>query len=180
MSLIAEAIMAGLSVTGGSNTSSPVVFAREKQPCVVNTYIESVRDHEIRPVATLFSRTMYDNTKTTSVFWDFSILGDNYLKLLAFCGLQKGWDGYEADSIPESVIYSAGTLLKELSFQPGIFPTGRESIQIEYYKDDNRFVEIEVFTDHISVYSEGIHGFIEDDQISVSKACELLEEAYEG
>jgi hypothetical protein len=70
------------------------------------------------------------------------------------------------------------SLLLCLGFRPSVFPTGRGSVQVEYYKNDSSFIEIEVFHDHIGVYSEGIRGTIEKDIITEKEACALLEEAY--
>ena len=93
-------------------------------------------------------------------------LGENYFKLISFAQLKKGWNGYEGEEIPMKVIYKVTKLLLDLNFQPKIFPTGRGSIQIEHYRVDDVFAEVEVSEDTISVYSEGIKGTIEEDNIS--------------
>ena len=49
---------------------------------------------------------------------------------------------------------------------------------MEYYQNDNKFVEIEIFKNRISVYSEGLLGTIDKDNITEKEACKLLEVAY--
>ena len=41
-----------------------------------------------------------------------------------------------------------------LKFQPNVFPTGRQSIQLEYELPNENYFEIEIYDDKISWYSE--------------------------
>lgn len=131
-----------------------------------------------RCVATAVKSPIQDLTKTINVYWLICALGDNYFRLISFSNLQKGWDGYAADKIPTIVIDRVFSLLLNTSFHPKIFPTSRGSVQVEYYQNDNKFVEIEIFKNRISVYSEGLWGTIDKDNITEKEACKLLEVAY--
>lgn len=84
---------------------------------------------------------------------EFQKIGDNYFKLLSYADLEKGWNGYGAKKISPAVIKRTKSLLLSLEFQPKIFPTGRGSVQVEYYKDDSNLIEIEIFYNRYSVYS---------------------------
>lgn len=83
-------------------------------------------------------------------------LGDNYFRLASYRLLKKGWDGYQADSIPEVVVSRTQDLLLGVK-EPSnpklqIFPTGRRTVQIEYYIDDDNQIEVEVFQDHYNAF----------------------------
>lgn len=161
--MIVEAMLVGLSYVGNSNTTFPGKVTFIDRPKVVTTVIE---------------RPFQSQTQGTSDLWSMKTLGENYFKLISFSQLKKGWNGYEGEEISMKVVYKVTKLLLDLNFQPKIFPTGRGSIQVEHYRDDDVFAEVEVSEDAISVYSEGINGTIEEDNISEKRACELLEAAY--
>lgn len=129
-------------------------------------------------VSTPIECPVQSKTQDASGFWVMKALGDNYFKLASFARLEKGWNGYKGEAIPIEVITKVTQLLLDLSFQPNIFPTGRGSIQVEHYRDDDNFVELEVFEDNISVYYESVRGAIEEDSISEIEACKLLEEVH--
>ena len=63
--------------------------------------------------------------------------------------LEDGWDGYGGSAISSGVIEKSKKILKELVLQPVIFPTGRNSIQIQYETEDNSYLEFEIFADKI-------------------------------
>ena len=161
--MIVEAMLACLSLARGSDSILRGQFNNKDCP---------------RVVASAVAQPFMDKTHNASEMLAISILGSNYPRLLSFGSLKRGWNGYDGEEIPPSVINSAMGLLMSLSFHPSIFPTGRGSIQIEYYMDDDNFAEIEVFSDHISAYSEGIKGTIEEASISEKEARALLETVY--
>ena len=157
-------MLVGLSYVSNSNTTFPGKVTFSDRPKVVATAVE-------RPVSS--------QTQDTSDLWSMLAIGDNnYFKLVSFAQLKRGWDGYSGEEIPSEVITKVTQLLFNLRFQPSIFPTGRGSIQVEYYRDDDTFAEIEVSNNSIDVYSEGIDGTIEEEGVSEKRACELLEAAY--
>lgn len=161
--MIVEAMLACLSLAKGSDSILQGHFSIKDYPKVVASAVE---------------QPFLDKTHNASEMLAISILGSNYPKLLSLGSLKRGWNGYDGEVIPPAAINRAMGLLMRLSFHPSIFPTGRGSIQLEYYKDDNTFAEIEVFSDHISAYSEGIKGTIEEDSISEKEALALLETVY--
>lgn len=71
--------------------------------------------------------------------------------LHSFHSLERGWNGDQAQPIPDSVIHNAEILLQCIQTQRlEIFPTGRTSIQFEY-ENGRRSLEIEVFEDRYEV-----------------------------
>jgi len=56
-----------------------------------------------------------------------------FIRLYGYEELEKGWNGYTAEPIPSKVIHKTAMILTEiLTNQIEIFPTGRESTQLEW------------------------------------------------
>jgi len=108
-------------------------------------------------------------------FRGYVTLGCNEKRLASFSGLQKGWNGYGAEPIPEGVIGKVRSLLEKLKVQPYISPTGRMSIQVERENAFGDYMEFEVFEDKIMMYSR-IKGVETEKTVSDSEFVE----AYNG
>lgn len=63
--------------------------------------------------------------------------------------LKDDWNGYGAQSIDNIVIKSVENIIENVHVQPEIYPTGRNSIQLEYELEDRSYLEFEVFKDKI-------------------------------
>lgn len=72
----------------------------------------------------------------------------NKLKLSHLSKLEPNWNGYDGLPIDQKVVDQALELLSMLEYQPKIFPTGRGTIQIEYFRDDQNQIEFELFLDN--------------------------------
>jgi hypothetical protein len=69
--------------------------------------------------------------------------------------LEKGWNGYGADPIPRTAIDMAREIVDEIrDARLDVFPTARESVQIECENDEGDYIEAEVYGD------SSIHLFI--------------------
>lgn len=78
---------------------------------------------------------------------------DNIKRLDEIFALPNNWDGYGATSFSKSLIEDVKQLIHTLSVQPDIFPTLRNSIQLEYENDKNEYLEFELFDrDNINCY----------------------------
>lgn len=76
---------------------------------------------------------------------------ENLAKLEEFELLQKNWNFHEANSFSKRLINLCRNLLSSLRAQPDVFPTGRDSIQFEYEKENGEYLEFEIFEDHIDI-----------------------------
>ena len=110
-------------------------------------------------VTEVYGKTDSVNDTKPALFIDLSMmkrLGDNYFRLTSFRLLKKGWDGYEADCIPEVVVSRAQDLLLGVNEASNpklqVFPTGRKTVQIEYFVDEDNQIEVEVFQDHYNAF----------------------------
>ena len=65
-------------------------------------------------------------------------------KINSYRDLEYNWNGYGAPKFSELVIESSLALLQELTIEPNVSPTGRNSIQFEYQLGEDYF-EIEVY-----------------------------------
>ena len=74
---------------------------------------------------------------------------NNEMKLLSFLDLNEGWNAGSGLPVPYAVINKAIYIMRKLSMQPEVFPTGRESVQFEY-ADNGRELEIEIFENEIA------------------------------
>ncbi|MCH6199594.1 hypothetical protein MMU07_08390 [Aquiflexum sp. LQ15W] len=66
--------------------------------------------------------------------------------------LKSNWNGYNSKPINEEVIQITEDIISQLDYQPKLFPTGRGTIQIEFFKDENNLLEIEVFEKELFMY----------------------------
>jgi len=65
-------------------------------------------------------------------------------KIQSFSELQHNWNGYNASPISKSVISrTIPIILSSTEHKPLIYPTGRQSIQLEFYHNNNS-LEIEI------------------------------------
>ena len=99
----------------------------------------------------------------------YSLQAVNESTISSFRNLPDGWNGQGALSIPESVITIALDVIKQLDKQPlDVFPTGRETIQIEYDIAD-KSLEIEM--------GEKDTGFLlaSGDSVRVWRSSDIME-----
>ena len=94
--------------------------------------------------------------------------------------LEENWNGYGSMPISNNVIRNLKTVLDCLPFEPNLFPTGRNSVQMEYFANiDKDGVEIEIFNDFASydLIRNGDY-IIEDETITIEDAVALLLDFY--
>ena len=97
--------------------------------------------------------------------------------------LPEDWNGYGAGRFTGRLIDKCGSIVSVLERQPEIFPTGRRSIQLQYTKADNSYLEFEVFEDRTlcllvpqRIYTRAKESEIVDGE--TRRICEIVEEFY--
>lgn len=100
---------------------------------------------------------VFQSTPTSTRFNDANRYSLDALKrnkriLRNLANLKSNWNGYGGEPIDQDVIDRTEKMLSDLDYQPQIFPTGRGTIQIEYFKDDDNLIEIEISNEEIFVY----------------------------
>jgi hypothetical protein len=71
-------------------------------------------------------------------------------KITSFSTLPMNWNGYDGHPVPKDAVNIANRVLDETKYIPQAFPTGRESVQLEYLNGDF-FTEIEIFSNKITM-----------------------------
>ena len=66
----------------------------------------------------------------------------------------ENWNGYGASKFDKLLINNIANVLPNLFCQPRIFPTSRDSIQLEYETKNGGYLEFEVFSDRVEMFYE--------------------------
>lgn len=76
---------------------------------------------------------------------------NNLQKLNNIKLFKENWNGYNAKPFSDKLIEKCKEIVKKIpdNLQPTIFPTGRNSIQMQYELADNSYLEFEIFLDKI-------------------------------
>jgi len=69
---------------------------------------------------------------------------ENIKKLDSLSGLKLDWNSYGALPISPLIIDTVKNLLTLLPYQPNVYPTTSEGIQLEFEKDTGEYLEIEI------------------------------------
>lgn len=76
-------------------------------------------------------------------------LSCNLERLENIVELETDWNGYGAEPFSTTLVDEVKNIILNLNEQPEIFPTGRNSIQLEYHLPDESYLELEVFEDKV-------------------------------
>lgn len=79
-----------------------------------------------------------------------SALSRNFNKLKTIRGLKEGWFNGELGNenvFSDNLVNRVATILSKLKNQPEVFPTGANTIQIEFEKSNGDYLEFEFFED---------------------------------
>ena len=84
---------------------------------------------------------------------DSFVIQDNLVcnleRLENIAELETDWNGYGAEPFSAALVEEIKDIILSLHDQPEIFPTGRNSIQLEYHLPDESYLEFEVFEDKV-------------------------------
>lgn len=107
----------------------------------------------------------------------------NLDRLSEISKLSRNWDGHNSAQINSTVIENARTFIKKIYKQPVVFPTGRNSIQMQYELTDNSYLEFEIFGNKVlcmkvpkRVYANAT--FEKFDNLQMERANEIVKEFY--
>lgn len=102
----------------------------------------------------LYTDKIESNSKTNLIEPDIKKALDKTRNLRTLENIQKlenDWNGYGAESFPTNVISLSRDIVMILDYQPEIFPTGRQTVQMEYELSDRSYLEIEVYEGKIKI-----------------------------
>ena len=94
---------------------------------------------------------------------------NNLARLDEYKELANNWN--ENGAKPFSVVFieSVKEMIRNLSVQPDVFPTARDSIQLEYEDMSGEYLELEVFEDRIATLYMSADGEEEEEIIGLNK-----------
>lgn len=107
---------------------------------------------------------------------DKELIRKNSITLSEIGQFQDNWNQYGAKKFSQELIFKCLQIVSsaELKFQPDIFPTGRQSIQLEYEPDVNNYFEIEVFDNNIKMYHRSFDKKIKMENLSIEDTIREL------
>lgn len=90
--------------------------------------------------------------------------------------LQDNWNNYGAQKFNQELIFKCLRIINStnLKFQPEIFPTANQSIQFEYEPDDQHYLEVEIFNDHIKIYGRVNAEIRQSDNLTVEEVIDEI------
>lgn len=91
------------------------------------------------------------DSRVSSAYWIINKKSQILEKLNQLGRLKDNWDRNHAKAISSSIIEYVRKLIDEHNIICHISPTGRGSIQLEHEKDEDNYIEIEVFTNEALV-----------------------------
>ncbi len=97
----------------------------------------------------------FNNTSTGKLTrYNLSELRRNFKLLESFKKLEKNWNDNNAPAFSEKLVNRVFKIIRDLEYQPQIFPTGRNSIQIEFESKNEDYLEFEIFNEKIVSFRE--------------------------
>ena len=79
------------------------------------------------------------------------------------------------------IVNKVRSIILKLEQQPHVFPTGNESIQMEYEKDNGDYLEFELFEDEkLKMFFLSASGRIKTDYVSLDHINEIIKDFYES
>lgn len=147
---------------------------KETQDALVDQFVEISLEHEAIKDEINNLRNIYSEN------YQLKRKLKNINTILSFKIFETNWNGNGAEPFSENIIEKAFafTNSQSLKFQSNVFPTGRQSIQFEYEKSNGNYLEIEIFEDKYSAYSEIDDKETEYESISFNKIIKLIDEFY--
>ena len=91
---------------------------------------------------------IWHDGKNNKVLTNETIIS-NMKRLQEIRSLRPDWNGYGADCFSGELIDICENIVESLKYQPQIYPTGRNSIQLQFELDDRSYLEFEVFADRV-------------------------------
>ena len=105
-------------------------------------------------------------------------LEENLERLQQISELEYNWDGEGAQSFDKNLISVVVNLIEKISLQPQIFPTARDSIQLEYDKTNGDYLEFEIFTNKTKMFYLGHDGVHYEREIDIELIGQMVAEFY--
>ena len=156
---------AAVSILFSFSAPSPVFEVEHNRPIVANSIS---REYFNSNNILFLSNDIISNKKIESL-----------ARLVEIGGLQDNWNGNGASHFSNELLDFAKGIILDLSIQPAIFPTARDSIQLEYENNLGDYLEFELFNNKkVTMFSFNHIGTTENTAISCEEINELVGRFY--
>ena len=156
-------------LTPGFTSTVPLQQVKIESPTLVST--DFINQSTYYNGNTCFS---WDGVSVMSVDRAKSLL-----RIIEIEKLQNNWNGNGAESFSKAILATAKSIILQLSVQPHIFPTARDSIQFEYENALGDYLEFELFeNDQLKMFYFNHLGNAETTYIAVSEMNEVVNKFY--
>lgn len=154
-------------ITANSTVESPKRFEIKNPSCISTTYVS----------ASAYNRNII--LSQDGISFMASKIAESMERLDEIAALQYNWNGTGASAFSSAIIEKAKKLISDLSVQPNILPTGRDSIQMEYEKENGDYLEFELFEDgHLKLFTYTHGGEAQTKDILPSAANKVVCDFY--
>ena len=103
-------------------------------------------------------------------------LMNNIDKVTSFLELPVNWNENGAGQFSQNLIDKTINILHRLNYQPEIFPTGSNSIILEYNKSDGRYLGIEVSENQNIIFTAPKEEIGIVDPQDIQELCKIVNE----
>jgi hypothetical protein len=124
----------------------------------------------------------YSNYKEGVILDEKDPLSRNMEKISLISTLSDNWNGNGASPFSKELISKIKGIIYYLEYQPEIFPTACDSIQLEYEKDNGEYLEFELFeNENLVVYRVDKDGFAstKEYEFDIQKVNKEIKSFYE-
>lgn len=139
---------------------------------------------DVHRVSTDIAEWKMYNSGNINLYWDGvnamdAGLRHSYQKISEISCLPENWNGNGASSFSAELLDSIRNIVKKLVRQPSIFPTARDSIQLEYENDIGDYLEFELFeSGRLKKFYCGHDGETATEDISAEMIYEVVNKFY--
>ena len=109
--------------------------------------IDQMPDDSVHLIVELIRRMNSTRSKTDTAMDDTVVSAyiSNTHRINEIEKLEQNWNGNGAEPFSQKLIKCVRSIVENAVYQPEIFPTANDSIQLEYDKKNGEHMEIEVF-----------------------------------
>ncbi len=139
---------------------------------------------DIHTVSTDTAKWKMYNSRNINLYLDgVSTMNANllhsYQKISEIRCLEDNWNGNGAPKFSSQLLDSVLSIVEKLTRQPSIFPTARDSIQLEYENDIGDYLEFEVFEGgRLKKFFYGHDGKMITEDIPIETIYEVVDNFY--
>ena len=162
------------------NTSS-TLSNNIRKAVVISTFFTLVPLESTLSAACIYKKVIQSKMKSTrsnnNKRYSLESLQRNKKILNNFLKLGDNWNYNGAKAFSEEIITKANEIIDAMEYQPKIFPTSRQSVQLEFENEKGDYLEFEIFRDKI-IYYLSYNGEDKEDIITDIDLNKLVNKIY--